>query len=237
MLSPIVEGFLPYYPQSFFQTIKQVHEETPLNVKTMTTSQWARVLTENGLTMEQVPNQETMQYIPCRSELSAPDNDWQLSWNMCRTRGFNSDMISFNFKFLHRLLPVRDRLHQITPATSPLCTLCNNSCPETLQHALLTCQYNAGTGQALISSIQTLLPAMSADKLLLLQFPSLSESQEMSAVFLTAALLLEVWTKRSKKIRITLYDIRSALEARCSLLRETRFHNMHETLKELIESL
>ena len=140
-------------------------------------------------------------------------------------------------EMLHHLLPVRDRLHQITPATSPLCTLCNNSCPETLQHALLTCQYNAGTGQALISTLQRILPAMSADRLLLLQFPSLSESQEMSAVFLTAALLLEVWTKRSKKIRITLYDIRSALEARCSLLRETRFHNMHETLKELIESL
>ena len=42
--------FLPYNPDSFFQKIKQVQLHTPLNVKTMSTSQWTRVLTEEGLT-------------------------------------------------------------------------------------------------------------------------------------------------------------------------------------------
>ena len=172
-------GFLPYYPQSFFQTIKNVHEKTALNVKTMSTSQWARVLTEEGLTMEQVPNQESMQYIPCRSELSAPQNDWQLSWKLCRSTGLNSDMISFNFKLLHHILPVRHRLNQLTPTTSPLCILCINSSPETVQHALLTCQYNDGSGQALVSTLQRILPALTTDKLLLLQLPSLQEALEM----------------------------------------------------------
>ena len=45
-------GFLPYYPASFFDTIRRVHLDTPLNVTTMTTSQWVRVLTEKGLTMD-----------------------------------------------------------------------------------------------------------------------------------------------------------------------------------------
>jgi hypothetical protein len=230
-------GFLPYYPQSFFQTIKNVHEKTALNVKTMSTSQWARVLTEEGLTMEQVPNQESMQYIPCRSELSAPQNDWQLSWKLCRSTGLNSDMISFNFKLLHHILPVRHRLNQLTPTTSPLCILCTNSSPETVQHALLTCQYNDGSGQALVSTLQRILPALTPDKLLLLQLPSLPEALEMSIVFFTAALLLEIWNRRTKKVKITLYEIRSTLEARCSLLRETRYHNIYETLKDLLENL
>merc|ERR1712055_1043782 len=56
----------------FFRTIRKVHEQTPLDVKTMSISQWARILTEDGLTMEQVPNQETRQYIPCSCELLSP---------------------------------------------------------------------------------------------------------------------------------------------------------------------
>ena len=45
-------GYLPCYPASFFDTIRRVHQDTPLNVTTMCTSQWVRVLTEDGLTME-----------------------------------------------------------------------------------------------------------------------------------------------------------------------------------------
>ena len=230
-------GFLPYYPEAFFQTIKRVHEKTPLNVKTMTISQWNRVLTEDCLTMEQVPNQDTQQYIPCRSETLSPHNDWQVSWNMCRMRGLNSEMTSFNFKLLHQLLPVKHRLHQITPATQPNCTLCTDTCPETLQHALLSCKYNDGTGQALLTTLRRGVPDLSAADLLHLQFPNLSESQAMATVFLTSALLLEIWTKRCKKQRINLFDIRSTLEARCSLLRETRYKNIYQILKELIESM
>merc|ERR1712030_15134 len=103
-----------------------------LDVKTLTISQWARILTEDGLTMEQVPNQETRQYIPCSCELLSPDNDWRL-------RGLSSEMTSFNFKLLPRLLPVKDRLHKITPTTPATCTLCSNSQPETVEHALLSC--------------------------------------------------------------------------------------------------
>ena len=43
-------GFLPYYPETFFRTIRNVHEQTPLDVKTMSISQWARILTEDCLT-------------------------------------------------------------------------------------------------------------------------------------------------------------------------------------------
>ena len=45
-------GYLPCYPASFFDTIRHVHLDTPLKVTTMTSSQWVRFLTEDGLTME-----------------------------------------------------------------------------------------------------------------------------------------------------------------------------------------
>ena len=84
-----IEGYPPYYPSSFFKAIKQVHDETPLNVKTMSTSQWVRILTEDGLTMETV---DTRQYRPCKAEISAASNDWPLSWRLCRLTGLSSEI-------------------------------------------------------------------------------------------------------------------------------------------------
>ena len=65
-------GFLPYYPESFFKAIKKVHETTPLNVKTMTTAQWTRVLTEDHLIKEQADGDMTNQFIPSRAEQASP---------------------------------------------------------------------------------------------------------------------------------------------------------------------
>ena len=44
-------GFPPYYSPDFFSTIRKAREETPLNVITMTISQWTRWLVEDNLTM------------------------------------------------------------------------------------------------------------------------------------------------------------------------------------------
>ena len=70
-------GYLPYYQPSFFNTIKYVHDKTPLNILTMTTRQWVRILTEYGLTMEKTGTGH--QYIPCRAELSSPHTDWYVN--------------------------------------------------------------------------------------------------------------------------------------------------------------
>ena len=45
-------GFLPYYNEHFFNTIRHVYQSSTLNVRTMYISQWTQVLTEDGLTME-----------------------------------------------------------------------------------------------------------------------------------------------------------------------------------------
>ena len=69
----------PYYSVSFFNSIRWVRENTPLNVATMTTAQRYRVLLEQEVTMEESEN-NTMENISSRSELASPGTDWELNW-------------------------------------------------------------------------------------------------------------------------------------------------------------
>ena len=228
-------GYPPYYPQTFFDTIKRVHQETPLNVRTISTSEWVRILTEDGLTMHMGPSQ-IMQYIPCRSELAFPHNDWELSWKLCRLPGLGSDLASFNFKLLHGLLVTKERMHQLNPNSSPICTLCPDQATEDIQHAMVHCQYNNGAGQKLLSAVQECLHNISPAQLLRFEMPSISADQELSIMILVSTFLMEIWERRLKKQRIRLYDTRAILEARCLLLRETRFKNQVSLLQEMLST-
>ena len=230
-------GYPPYYPASFFDTIRYVHLETPLNILSMSTGQWARLLTEDGLTMEMVQGQQ--QYIPCRAENKAPTNDWATSWRLCRLSGLGSELVSFNFKLLHGLLVTRQRLHHLTPAAAATCFHCDAQVDEDLQHALIYCSYNHGVGQALLHPVQASMPELSATSLLRLELPSLATDAdaELSTVTFISTVLQEIWNKRLSKTRILLFDIRATLEARCLLLRKSRLGNSYETLSSLIQSL
>ena len=46
-------GFTPYYKRDFFDTIKKVHSNSPLNPVLMTVSQWYQYLIEETVTMEE----------------------------------------------------------------------------------------------------------------------------------------------------------------------------------------
>ena len=228
-------GYLPYYPPSFFNTIKYVHNETPLNILSMSTSQWVRILTEDGLTMEMVGARQ--QYIPCRAEISSPLTDWSLSWRICRMAGLGSDLASFNLKLLHGLLVTRQRLHHLTPAASARCAHCDEQIDEDLQHALIHCNYNNGTGENLLRVAQIYIPAMSAASLLRLELVNLDGTTEYSLATLISACLMCIWDKRYTRARIIPFDTRATLEARCLLLRKTRFANQATILAEMIQNL
>ena len=202
----------------------------------MSTSQWVQVLTEDGLTME-LSESHARQYIPCRAEAAAPDGDWDQSWRLCRLPGLSSNLTSFNFKLLHLLLPTKARLHHLNPNTSPVCSHCTEMSAEDVKHALLHCTYNNGAGHALSSTILRYCPSTSTDALLRLEFNDLPENLEYPVTFFTTTILLEIWEKRASKSKITFYDIRATLEARCLLLRETRFKENIKTLLEMTSCL
>ena len=90
-------GFPPFYSQSFFSKIRQVHLETPLNVATLSERLWYRLLLEDNCTMEQGTGQENI-YIMCRVELTNLDTDWKMSWRLARHPGLGPENTSFIFK-------------------------------------------------------------------------------------------------------------------------------------------
>ena len=227
-------GFLPYYPPSFFDTIRRVHESPENNVTTMSIKQWVKLLTEDNLTMEVTEN--TKQFKLCRVELSSPRTDWTKSWRLCRLNGLGSEISSFNFKLLHQLLVSRVRQHQMMQTVSPECNLCQNNL-EDLPHALIHCSFNNGVGERLLDVVKTYIPGISDQALLRLEFDDLPQDLELAVVFFTSFLLMSIWEKRRNRSKPSLYETRATLEAKCSLLRKTRFKDQTPSLETMLSNL
>ena len=146
-------------------------------------------------------------------------------------------MASFNFKLLHDLLITRQRLHQIIPAATAICSHCDAHAEEDLQHALVNCSYNNGAGQNLLHIVQTSLPDMTAASLLRLELTSVELDDELSTVTFISAFLKEIWDKRHTRSRIISLEIRATIETRCILLRKSRWRNSIATLTNMINSV
>ena len=229
-------GYPPYYSSEFFSTIKKVKDETPLNITTMSCSQWYRVLLEDNVTMSTLTD-STRVYNPCKAELANPTADWQLTWHLVRLKGLGPKHSSFLWKLVHLLLPIRERLHRLSPTTTPACTLCNQNRTEDLLHTFDECSFNQGAGLNLVKVINQHLPATTMGQILQLDFTGLEEDLKFPLVWFTAAFLLAVWERRSASTRIRLYEIRAEIEGKISLLRETRFNNHFEKLKQMCEQI
>ena len=227
-------GIPPYYSVRFFDYIKQVYDETPLNILTMSIGQWTKHLTEKELKIAIFENQ--LRYVPCRAELRSPDTLWSVSWKTFRLRGLSSDLISFNFKLLHGLLCTRQRLHHLN-SVSPTCVLCNRQIEEDSEHALFWCEFNQNTGRILLQIVSRYTPEVTATMLLKLQLETLDVDLKFQLVWFTSTILQEIWNKRVSKSAIQLFDIRSTLEARCQLLRKNRAVYKTDALTDMINLL
>ena len=60
------------------------------------------------------------------------------------------------------------------------------------------------------------------------------EGLELPLVWLVAASFSALWKLRAEKTKTTLFEIRSQLEAKINLLRETRYSNTATILDELV---
>ena len=147
-------------------------------------------------------------------------------------------MKSFWWKLLHGLLPTQDRVHRILRdrSPSPLCKLCQDAVVEDLKHAFFSCSHNNNAGAHLLTYMSSYVPGLSTNQLLHLNL-DLEPSEEFSVVWFLGIgyFLLNLWTARTDKKQIRLYAIRADLEARASLLSETRFQNEAVLVKEMIE--
>ena len=159
----------PYYSADLFDTIRQVQTDTPLNVATMTTAQWYRVLLEQNITME-VTTGNNMEYIKTRVELASPLTEWTTSWRRARLKGLGSAATSFLWKVLHQLLPTEERLARILPNTSSTCKFCPNPPTADLEHCLFQCVNTRKVGNWLLSLVSLFDHTTTAKKLLTLEF-------------------------------------------------------------------
>ena len=226
-------GYPPYYSHEFFATIKKVKNETPLNIATMSSSQWYRVLLEDNVTMSTMTD-STRVYNPCKAELANPTMDWQLTWHLVRLKGLGPKHSSFLWKLVHLLLPIRERLHRLSATTTPTCTLCNQNSTEDLLHTFDDCTFNQGAGLNLIMVLKEHSPAITMDQVLQLEFSGLEEDMEFPVVWFTAAFLLAVWERRLASTRVKMYEIRAEIEAKISLLRETSHKNSLQEIKTIV---
>ena len=155
----------PYYSVEFFNSIRWVKENTPLNVATMSTSQWYRVLLEKEVTMVETDD-HNMEYIKSRAELASPSTDWELTWTRSRLKGLGSEATSFLWKLLHKILPTEERVARILINSSPNCKLCPNPVVADLEHSFFNCVSTQHVGRSLLSAVRHYAPEVTPSGLL-----------------------------------------------------------------------
>ena len=139
-------GRPPFYSADFFSKIRQVHDESPLNVAHMTEKQWYQLLLEDTCTMEEDNGGHRIS-IKCRVERANPEVDWERSWRLARLPGLGPENVSFLWKLLHQILPTQERVARTKPLSSSACPVpgCGERM-EDLSHALVWCQGNYEVG-------------------------------------------------------------------------------------------
>ena len=222
-------GFTPYYDRDFFSVIAHYKHSSTLNIATMTIKQWYSVLLEDKVLMKPVnlQVQGPRELVPIRPELKFPETDWTQVWSLARTKGLGSELVSFQFKIMHDLLPTQERAARlgVGEPNHGQCLLCRLD-TEDLVHGLLDCPYNMGAGQALLGVVQQILPDLDNERAVRLDFRRILQSDENLAVqciLLTG--MKYIWETRITRKVVHLFRMRAEIEAKISILRKTRFSN------------
>ena len=176
---------------AFFESIRWVKDNTPLNIATMTTAQWYRVMLEKEITMME-PKGMPREYIMCKAELRSPGTDWELSWSLSRLKGLGSDATSFLWKLLHCILPTEERLSRILPNSSPNCKFCSEQVLANLEHCFFYCNMTRTVGNQVLTLCQTFSPGTTPSQVLRLEL-HIDQSQETPIVWIVAQYLMNIW--------------------------------------------
>ena len=137
-------GLPPYYNKDFFDVIRHYRTTSSLNITCMSSKDWYKTLLEDQILMNQPTEQAQTVIIPTRVESVQPNNDWTETWRLARIHGLGSNLTSFLFKLLHRLLPTQDSVQRlgVTVDGQPgLCQLCHLESEDAL-HALVHCPHS-----------------------------------------------------------------------------------------------
>ena len=163
----------------------------------------------------------------CKVEEREPQHDWLLGFYLARLKGLSPEVKSFNFKLLHLLLPCRERLSQMLPATSPNCTLCSTQQPESVIHALFICEHNKTAAQFLLNLVKVYDSSITQEKAVRFQVNTDSLYQLPATLILYTGLEF-IWKNRLQKKKTSVFNTRSEMELLITLLRKSRRSRLKE---------
>ena len=219
-------GYTPYYDKKFFDIIKFVKDKTPLNPVHMSVKEWYLLLVEQNVTKREVDQEGRMEMIPCRVEEKYPEVCWPEVYRISRLPGLSPDSKSFLFKLIHELLPSKERIHHLTPASSPLCW-CNTGAIETYQHIFYQCSKNDESGQALLRCVRSYDRNLTEAKSLRIELNS-DEPFLLASISLLSSGMEFIWENRKFKKSTNLHSMRAELESSISIKRRSRLRKVRE---------
>ena len=141
-------GRPPYFSNNFFEIIREVHLNSPLNIQNMTSNQWYKLLLEKGVTHSCEDLSYPAVLLPSKLEIQHQNADFSTIYRISRLYGLSPEQKSFLFKWLQELLPTRQRLHRIGKSQHPNCLYCTDQI-DNLYHTLRCSRYHHITGPVL----------------------------------------------------------------------------------------
>ena len=99
----------PYFSQEMFSIVKKVHEESSINIITMTEKDWSRLLTKEYITMEHSMGNDIREMRKCKSTLDCPETDFvTVLLQKCWGWKLDTYQKTWNYPSLSLLLPPSD---------------------------------------------------------------------------------------------------------------------------------
>ena len=124
--------------------------------------------------------------------------------------------------------PTNGRISQFLPNTRPECILCQAEAPETLLHALFTCEKNSEAAEALLQLTRPYDHRITAERALMFNLNVCDPIYELPTVLVLYSGLFYIWKNRSNKKGTAKYQIRAEIECLISHLRRSRRRLLRE---------
>ena len=186
-----------------------------------------KCILERNVVKQEFDDESRQELIPCKVEFDFPNVFWSESYRISRLHGLSPATKSFLFKLIHGLLPSKERLHHLTPATSPLCW-CNSGEPESYRHLFFQCSKNCTAGQALLRVIRCYDANILEENSLRLELSAVDPFLLPSVAILATGLEF-IWERRKMKKSTTNSQIRAELEFGVSIRRKSRSRIIKES--------
>ena len=210
----------PYLDASFFDTIKSA-----LNlgypISTMKTRHWYRFLHQQEFS--KIVNGEVVA-LPCKFELLNPGIEWSMVCTRLKIPAMNSNLHSFAWKLVHRLLPCESLLNRRAGTQMESCRFfCPNNQIADLHHCLLQCELIKEVGLWIIKYVRRSDLSAEVNDILCLNF-----SGTESLVWVVVYALKYNWDRRTSGKHARLNEFLCSLMSSLQTLSTAGHENVAE---------